>query len=810
MPDNLARFIIATFLITLIPIMSKAQPVILSLDVESNTVEQFGKFQANVSLSGTYTNPYDYDQVRVYCLFTGPNNEQIEVDGFFMEDYSLQDNGSLRPEGEGFKIRFSPNQPGTWTYQLSVQDVSGIASQPPGTFTVVPPGSDLAKGIIKTGSSNYLEFANGDQYIPIGENMCWQNNNPYIDYRTWLDSLAAHGGNFFRLWHAHWGLGIEWKNNWNGFSGLRNYLQANARYQDWLYDYSAEKGIYVMLCLQHHGPVSTQVNPNWSDSPYNAANGGPCQNPWDFFTNSSAIAHTKNRFRYIVARWGYARSIMAWELFNEAEWTDNYEQYKIEVMEWHAEMAAYLKSIDPYGHLVTTSFAKEENDPLVWANADMDFTQTHHYVAAANLERVLVTSSRSYLENFQKPTINGEFGNGLSKTLSTADPGGIHIHNSLWASLMGGGLGTAMSWWWDIYIHPSDPYYHFGAIAKLAERIPFAKGNLSPGKAHVSNAPGDLTLTTSGGWGTIAQNSIDINPDGTTTPTNPGLGTYLYGSQFNTQFRSPPVFSVHFPSAGSFTVRTASAKSRSPKIAIWVDGIKMIDKSAGTNQDFTVKVDAGFHYIKVDNTGADWITISSYSFAGLGAAADSYVLVSANGKLATGWVLHAKYNYLHVPQNGVPAPLHGAVLNIEGLEDSLYYLKWYDCLTGDVIANEAVSVTDGKLAAAIPPLVWDLAFVLDRVQEIPVTGVQPADVALSIYPNPAKRGDWITISMPQFSLEEMEVALLDMSGRLVSTSNHQRLSRIEFPVPAYLSAGVYFCRISTAREVSTLPLVIQD
>ncbi|TAE43604.1 MAG: hypothetical protein EAZ89_22010, partial [Bacteroidetes bacterium] len=317
------------------------------------------------------------------------------------------------------------------------------------------------KGFARTGATRYLRTDHEDQLILIGENMCWQNTNAYLDYKKWIDKLSGAGGNYFRLWHAHWGLGIEWKNNVSQYQGLRRYQQEKARYQDWLFDYAAEKGVYLMLTLQHHGQVSTQVNPNWSESPYNAANGGPCAQTWDFFTDSAAKAHTRNRYRYIVARWGYSRAILCWELFNEAEWTDAYDLHDADVMLWHAEMAAYLKSIDPYQHLVTTSFADEKNDPLVWGNTDIDFTQTHYYINSPNLERVLAGGARRYLSDYAKPTLNGEFGIGASSTLPQIDPDGIHIHNGLWAPVFSGGMGTGMSWWWDIYIEVKNLYTHF-------------------------------------------------------------------------------------------------------------------------------------------------------------------------------------------------------------------------------------------------------------------------------------------------------------------------------------------------------------
>ncbi len=208
---------------------------------------------------------------------------------------------------------------------------AGTGTFAPQTFSVTAPTQDGNGGFVRSDQTNYLHLDDGKQYIPVGENIAWQSSNAYVDYTNWLTKLSDNDGNFFRLWQCSWGLGLEWRNGSAGYAGLRKYKQNNAFYTDWLLDFCAEKGIYVMYCLQYHGQVSTNVNPNWSDSPYNAANGGPCANTWDFFTNTAAKNHTKNRYRYVLARWGYSRNIMSWELFNEVGWTDQFEQRKDDI-----------------------------------------------------------------------------------------------------------------------------------------------------------------------------------------------------------------------------------------------------------------------------------------------------------------------------------------------------------------------------------------------------------------------------------------------------------------------------------------------
>lgn len=790
-------------------------PVITAVSPVSNMVEQYGKFEAALAINATFTNPYNYDEIRVSAVFTAPNGLQFTVDGFYMENFSISNEttGALSATGNnGFKVRFAPMQTGTWSYTLSCTNAAGTGTFPAQTFVCTETATATNKGFVRSNATNYLGFDNGNSYIPIGENIGWANANPYVDYKKWVTKLADNGGNFFRIWNCSWGLGLEWKNT-GGYLGLKKYRQNNAFYLDWLFDFSAEKGVYAMLCINHHGQVSSQVNPNWSDNPYNAVNGGPCQNTWDFFTNAQAKALHKNRLRYMVARWGYQRGIMAWELFNEVDWTDQFDQRKGDVANWHNEMAAYLKQIDPYQHVVTTSYAHDHNDPQTWNLPDIDLTQTHYYLDIPNLERVLASGNSAFLDDFGKPTLNGEFGlGGSSSGLIALDPTGIHIHNNLWGGLFSGAAGTGMSWWWDSYLEPQNLYTHFSAIRAVTDLVDLQSGDFRPVPALVSGAPSDLSLTPSLGWGALADTSFTINADGSISPVGAKLSQFLYGSQWNTQYRRPPVFYVDYPQSGNFSVKTGGTTGQAAKIAIWVDGVQLLNTTAAVNQLYTVTVPSGAHTIRVDNTGTDWVTLASYNFSGLGSAVDAYVLRSEDHTQLTGWVLNNNYNHQYVKANGEPNSVSGATIAVSGLSDGLYTLNWYDCINGGLLNSAPATVSNSTFTAVIPDVLWDVTFTL-RDYIVGVTQA-PEPFSFGVYPNPVTDAG-SNMSFDLTSTSKVQVELLDAGARPVQLLVDQTLEKgthlLHLPIKTQLPSGIYWIKARINGQTGIKPIsIIRD
>jgi hypothetical protein len=427
---------------------------ITSVEPLAESVGRYEKFEVAIQLDADFNNPYDPRDIQVDATFTAPSGDTITVPGFYYRAFEVSDSQTLTELDEwSWRVRFTPTEVGEWQYRILATTAAGTIQSDLQTFTVTESDS---RGFVRVDARNprYLAFDDGSPYFPVGENMGWSTGNSLVDFAAWMDELAAAGGNFIRVWMASWEFGIEWLD-----TGLGNYenRQDNAFELDQVFEMAHEHDIYIMLTLLNHGAFSLNVNTEWESNPFNAANGGPLNDPVEFATNPEALRLWQQRLRYIAARWGYSTNLMAWEWWNEVNWTPIADPDILET--WIPESAAYLSTLDPYDHLITHS-GSQVGDTGVWGHESIDFTQNHMY----NMDDLVYEFSLNiaqWLENYpDKPFLMGEFGSPIG-----IDENGLLLHLGLWSAPMYGAAGTGMFWWWDTYIHPNDLYYHFAAIS---------------------------------------------------------------------------------------------------------------------------------------------------------------------------------------------------------------------------------------------------------------------------------------------------------------------------------------------------------
>ncbi len=429
---------------------------ILKTRTASARVAQYTKFEASVLVSTACSNPFDPSEITVDGLFTAPSGRKFTCPAFFF-GY-----GSKPGLPDEWRVRFSPDEPGTWTWAIAAATPTCSVATPSHILTCTTSGN---AGPIRVSKRNplYFEHADGAFYYPIGHNVAW---NSLEDYTNQFAQMAANGENWSRVWLAPWNCDIEWSPRAGAaYKGLGVYNLSAAKKLDAIFDAAERNGIAIQLVLHEHCRMSASTNPEWQNNPYNQALGGPCATPQDFLTNGTARRLARNRLRYVVARWGYSPSLLAWELFNEADLSDGF-RFATDTP-WHAEMAAYLKATDPHKHLVTTSYISNPNAD-VYRLPQIDYTQSHIYLQ--DLVAFFVQTDRRFAA-FGKPHFIAEFGRHAADGEDAKDVEGRVLHSGLWAQFMQPDAGNAMSWWWYDHIHPHNLYGQFAALARFAKGL---------------------------------------------------------------------------------------------------------------------------------------------------------------------------------------------------------------------------------------------------------------------------------------------------------------------------------------------------
>ena len=208
-----------------------------------------------------------------------------------------------------------------------------------------------------------------------------------------------------------------------------------------------------------------------------------------FFSNQEAKRWYKNRLRYIVARWGYSTSIAMWEFFNEV---DNIQYSNPEapidgdlIVNWHEEMSSYLKRIDPYKHIITTSISHRDIKGLN-SVINIDINQKHIYNNTSSIPNEIY----KYVTKFQKPYVIGEFGHewDWSKNFDVfAHNMDVDFKRGLWYGIFSPTPIAPMSWWWE-YFNARRLTPYFRGVKEISDRmLEVGNGNFESLSVYAEN-----------------------------------------------------------------------------------------------------------------------------------------------------------------------------------------------------------------------------------------------------------------------------------------------------------------------------------
>ena len=484
------RVVIASPAILLKPAVPPP-PTIRDVRPEAARVPKDGKFEVSFRIPDRHLDPFDTNVVRVTAQFTAPDGTVAEVEGFYANDFYREETPvgeRITPQGVPlWRVRYAPRQEGGYVYTLKVRDAGGEASWGPARFTAGPAES---KGFIRVSDRDprFFEFTDGSYYFPIGHNIRspfdtrhdaafpWKQrfDEGTSVYRRYFKAMAENGEQFSEVWFSPWSLGLEWDERWPGYHGVGQYNMRHAWEMDRVMDEAAARGIHLNMVIHNHGKFSTFEDQEFGDNPFNADNGGYLQSPNAYFTDPRALEAFRKLMRYTVARWGYSRHVMAWQLWSELDLVGAERNFyrRPEVVEWHRMMGRYIKEIDPNRHLVATHVCGDFNHQNVEiiSKPEMDHCAVDAYHGSPDPVFIvsLMKATAQFNNPFLKPVQITEFGGQWSA--SSMAHLKATLHAALWSSVGVPLAGAPMLWWW-MAIDEENLYPAFRGVAAFMKDV---------------------------------------------------------------------------------------------------------------------------------------------------------------------------------------------------------------------------------------------------------------------------------------------------------------------------------------------------
>jgi len=708
-------YLLWAYLVLVLNIASANAATITSITQNGSSIGRYEKFEITLALDREYSNPFDLNIVDITVDISKPEGGKAAVGAFYYKEYDVDSDGNyINGYNPCWKARFAPAQLGEYKVsQIRIIDSNGTYTFDPNIkFTCVESGK---KGFIRIDANNtaFLKYDNGDTVLNIGQNIGW-NGGRVKGWDEYLTKLHNAGANWVRLWMCRYGTDggtlLEWKDGtYSGyFQGAGKLSMQIALRMDKYFEIAEQNGINIQLCLQHHGQFSTTANPDWNDNPYRDAAGGWLKDPAKFFTDAEAIRYTKNKYRYIVARWGHSPSVFAWELFNEVQFTNGWKTGRGDVVKWHDMMAKYIHSIDPYQHPVTTSSHGIGFEHL-WRLPDIDLVQEHYYGGDTVhiFERLA-----SILSRFDKPVIMAEFGlagepegKRQREPMATQLKEGLEMHNGIWSSFFVKSSGHM--WWWDNYIDPCDLYGVYTPLAIYAKNENLADYNLVKAQRAITGAKAYLAIPgISEFWGITTQK--EFNLDGDYFDGMENLSGWLQGSS-QEKLKSDPNFYLDMPAGGSLKIHVAEvSRDGNNVIAVLANGEEIYNQKQTNrtrNYVITAPLAAGTRTVQIKNTGEEWFHISSYEFAPDNVSPLDSIGLASN-KLAYIWVYDVNSQYGQT-DNGT---FKNVPVIVKGLDDGQYVVEVYATRgAGGIIASGKAKSEAGALTYTLPDFSKDIA-----------------------------------------------------------------------------------------------------
>ena len=370
----------------------------INITQNSSSVGLYGIYELTVQ-HNSRGYQYPWLDASISAKFNNENNEVV-VRGFYYDNNM-------------WKVRFAPSDVGEWSWEVSLSLSKNVLTTKRGSFSVTPSDNE---GFLRRNISDgrILQSDKGNIFHPLGIQTCIKDDNDdgfflnslyvdtnTVDLDTYLKTYGVQGAGFnifrwgienctFRIWRFH-----------EDPRQHHSFLTREGMWADTLMNKLKENGFHVWFTLFWDAPVARE-------------------------TNSATIKkyiHTIDPYLdYVIARYG--AYVDVWELLNETDASK----------EWIEYVASYIRTNDPYQHLITTSWERPEL-------SEIDIHAPHWYESNSLNKVDTILSQYIKYNDWGKPLVFGEFGN---KGSNWDEDSLTRMRVQLWTSYF---LGAGIIFW---------------------------------------------------------------------------------------------------------------------------------------------------------------------------------------------------------------------------------------------------------------------------------------------------------------------------------------------------------------------------
>lgn len=529
------------------------------------------------------TSPYGADGITVNVVFTSPTGVQKTVPAFYYQDFTRTQAGNgdeiMTPLATiDWRARFTPEEVGTYSYYITVSDKDGTSRYPTTGATSFSVSASSNKGFLRVSptDSRFFTLSSGQDFVPIGSGHQWwtsKNATRSYDYETTFNDFGKNGVNFVRLWTQNDGYALtveshfdhyKWPDDFNpenriDLATIPKGTQINMRgaYElDKITEAAERNGIYMVL--------SSHEDPYWI---------------WDVpredLLNPLYLNYWKRNYRYRIARWGYSPAVGAIEHWNE----HGHIAVGSNLSNFYQTLSTYIRSIDPFGHLFTTSQGSQAYSPAFYSTNAMSIVSYHDYLMSSRYSADLFGDETNFLyraaqclrapkttgcffgdgsnwTGAQKPIFWGEFDTSGPTWNDPGTPSLLAQHNGLWSGLFSSAGSSPLDWFWDSQTFIPEKLADKKVASTFFSDISYASAQFT----HLSTA--DVAMTAP----TVTASDAKIRA--LVLRASNGLHAYAWVQHKDSTWQrglvtTPVTGTVTIPglSAGTYTITTTNTKT---------------------------------------------------------------------------------------------------------------------------------------------------------------------------------------------------------------------------------------------------------